>query len=116
MSATAFQRLRREQAKMETSLENENKLAEPTNKELMALLDALGVKYDKKPNKATLLELLKKAQGDAVNKAPDEGGTSMDNPENQFPGETPNHDKDEYSGENPDQHKETLLKLLEGAE
>ncbi len=33
-------------------------VAEPTNKELMAMLDQLGVEYDKKANKATLKALL----------------------------------------------------------
>jgi hypothetical protein len=100
MSATAFQRLRRElanieQTKTEEPLENEKKLAEPTNKELMALLDGLGIEYDKKSNKATLLELLKKAQGEPDGKTPD--NDDPDAPaqnEDEDPGKEPDDDKD----------------------
>jgi len=99
MSATAFQRLRREQAAKEQpetvkQLENEKKLAEPTNKELMALLDGLGIEYDKKSIKATLLELLKKAQGEPDGKTPDN-----DDPD------APAQNEDEDPGKEPDDGK-----------
>jgi protein-disulfide isomerase len=35
---------------------------EPTNAELKAKLDELGIEYDKRANKSTLMELLEKAQ------------------------------------------------------
>ena len=37
------------------------KLAEPSNKELMAILDEKGIEYDKKATKAVLLELIAKS-------------------------------------------------------
>lgn len=64
MSATAFQRLRRERiAKMRAEAEAEKPVdGNLTNKELMAKLGELGIEYDKKANKATLMELLEGAE------------------------------------------------------
>ena len=69
MSATAFQRMRREKiAKMRVEAEAEakkpvdNGLSNHTNKELKAMLDEKGIEYDKKANKATLISLLEQAQ------------------------------------------------------
>lgn len=42
----------------------QGKPTELTNKELMAALDELGVKYDKKDNKATLMGLLENAKNE----------------------------------------------------
>lgn len=67
MSVTGFNRRRRmiaaRKAKAEAKAElivkaEEQKPIEPTNKELMSMLDELGVKYDKRANKATLKALL----------------------------------------------------------
>lgn len=66
MSVTGFQRRRRLIAEMRAKAEAEAgskaetnvEVAEPTNKELMAMLDKLGIEYDKKANKATLKALL----------------------------------------------------------
>lgn len=83
MSATAFQRLRREQSNKKPievvgQQKDEKKPAEPTVKELMALLDGLGIAYEKKANKATLMELFAKAQ----EKPEDEDEDLEDDPDN----------------------------------
>lgn len=62
MSATAFQRLRREQAAKANEEQPAGALLELTNKELKAMLDEKGVEYDAKANKATLLKLLEGAE------------------------------------------------------
>lgn len=67
MSATAFQRIRREAeakrlAEAEMKKAEDAKATEPTNKELMAMLDELGIKYDKRANKETLKALLDATQ------------------------------------------------------
>ena len=69
MSATAFQRMRREQeAKKLSAVDKELVEVEqtvdhvPTNKELIALLDAKGIAYPKKVNKEILLRLLEGAE------------------------------------------------------
>lgn len=61
MSATAFQRLRRE---IETNklVEIQSETPTLTNKELKALLDAKGIEYDARANKETLLKLLEGAE------------------------------------------------------
>lgn len=43
------------------------KPTEPTNKQLMAILDEKGVEYDKKATKAELLELVKKLDEEPEN-------------------------------------------------
>lgn len=99
MSATAFQRLRREQSAKEqteaaTPLGDGKKLNEPNYKELMALLDGLGIEYSKKANKATLLELFKKAQGELDGKIPDnDDPDELAQNKNVNPGEDPDDDK-----------------------
>ena len=69
MSATAFQRMRREkiakmraEAEAKVEVETPKALIEFTKKELMAMLDEKGIVYDKKANKATLISLLEQAQ------------------------------------------------------
>lgn len=62
MSATAFQRLRREQAAKANEEKPADALSELTNKELKAMLDEKGIEYDAKANKATLLKLLEGAE------------------------------------------------------
>lgn len=67
MSATAFQRLRRERiAKMREEAEKSmSKIDEEkalTNKEIKAILDEKGIEYDSKANKETLLKLLEGAE------------------------------------------------------
>jgi hypothetical protein len=61
MSATAFQRMRRELEAKKTS-ESQDLGTELTNKEIKALLDAKGIEYDKRANKETLLKLLEGAE------------------------------------------------------
>lgn len=66
MSATAFQRMRRERiAKMRVEAEQKEQpkaLIEFTKKELMAMLDEKGIKYEAKANKDTLIKLLEGAE------------------------------------------------------
>jgi len=62
MSATAFQRLRREQSAKEQPEVKETEEGSLTNKELKALLDEKGIEYDAKANKETLTKLLKGAE------------------------------------------------------
>lgn len=65
MSATAFQRLRREQA-AKAAMANEGQpvktLSEFTNKELKAMLDERDIEYDARANKETLIKLLEGAE------------------------------------------------------
>ncbi len=46
---------------------------EPTNAELKKELEELGIEYDKRANKATLLALLKEAQGKEPDEDQDDG-------------------------------------------
>ena len=66
MSATAFQRMRRKKiAKMRAEAEQKEQpkaLIEFTKKELMAMLDEKGIKYEAKANKDTLIKLLEGAE------------------------------------------------------
>lgn len=62
MSATAFQRLRREQANKAVEEVEETGVPTLTNKELKALLDEKGIEYDTKANKETLIKLLEGAE------------------------------------------------------
>ena len=62
MSATAFQRLRREQANKAVEEVKETENSTLTNKELKALLDEKGIEYDAKANKETLIKLLEGAE------------------------------------------------------
>lgn len=66
MSATAFQRMRREaEAKRLAEAETESgdkTLKDLTNKELKALLDEKGIEYDARANKETLIKLLEGAE------------------------------------------------------
>lgn len=63
MSATAFQRLRREQAaKHPEGEEKQLEISNLTNKELKALLDGKGIEYDARANKETLIKLLEGAE------------------------------------------------------
>lgn len=67
MSATAFQRLRREaaatMAKKQTAPTAEKPEDHvPTNKELMAILDEKGIEYNPKAKKEELLKLLEGAE------------------------------------------------------
>lgn len=62
MSTLYEQRVKRLREHVLAHQKKAEKPAEPTNKELMATLDELGVEYDKKANKATLLALLEEAQ------------------------------------------------------
>lgn len=114
MSATAFQRMRREaEARRLTeavkSESEEKKPAEPSNKEIMKMLSELGVDYDKRANKATLLSLLEQAQ--KIQKA-----------ENPMDLSECSNDKikalldDRGIVYDDEADKETLIKLLEGAE
>jgi hypothetical protein len=62
MSATAFQRMRREQAAKIVPVDEEEQhvkaLTEYTNKELKAMLDERDIEYDARANKETLVKLL----------------------------------------------------------
>ena len=77
MSATAFQRMRREAeakrladtAKSETA---KKKSTEITNNELMEMLDELGVEYDKRATKTTLKALLEAAQNKTTENDPED--------------------------------------------
>ena len=66
MSATAFQKLRREAAATMANRHEEVKKPEEThvltNKEMMAILDEKGIEYDKKANKTELTKLLEGAE------------------------------------------------------
>lgn len=65
MSATAFQRLRREAAATMAKKQEEAEKPEvhvPTNKELMAMLDEKGIEYNPKAKKEELLKLLEGAE------------------------------------------------------
>lgn len=66
MSATAFQRMRRERiARMRAEAEQKEApkaLIEFTNKELKVMLDEKGIEYDSKANKDTLIKLLEGAE------------------------------------------------------
>ena len=61
MSATAFQRLRRE-IEANKLVEIQSETPTLTNKELKALLDEKGIEYDAKANKETLIKLLEGAE------------------------------------------------------
>lgn len=82
MSATAFQRMRREQAArnldVNTEIEEEQPktLGELTIKELKALLDQKGIEHDARANKATLLGLAEQAQ--KLNEPEDESNSKAD--------------------------------------
>lgn len=79
MSATAFQRLRREAAVLAAKPEE---IKEPddelTKKQIMALLDEKGIKYDNRANKAVLTERLTNAQNNIEDEVPE---TEPDNSE-----------------------------------
>ncbi len=62
MSATAFQRLRREQANKTIEEVKEIEASALTNKELKALLDEKVIEYDARSNKETLIKLLEGAE------------------------------------------------------
>jgi len=70
MSATAFQRMRREQEakklmkidKVPVEVKTQPGATVLTNKEMMALLDAKGIEYPKKVNKEILTKLLEGAE------------------------------------------------------
>lgn len=66
MSATAFQRMRREKiAKMRAEAEQKEQpkaFVEFTNKELKALLDKKGLEYEARATKETLIKLLEGAE------------------------------------------------------
>lgn len=61
MSATAFQRMRRE-LEVKNVSESQEQTTGLTNKDIKTMLDAKGIDYDKKANKETLLKLLKGAE------------------------------------------------------
>ena len=80
MSATAFQRMRREQAtKKPVDIENQSGVSALTNKELKALLDEKGIEYDAKANKATLIGLVEESQ---KAKEPEDGNEPEADPDN----------------------------------
>ncbi len=60
MSATAFQKMRREAEAKKQQKETENPVL--TNAELRALLDEKGIEYDARANKETLIKLLEGAE------------------------------------------------------
>ena len=63
MSATAFQRLRREAEKNQvTSTTSETDLSKLKNDELKVLLDEKGIKYDVKAKKEDLIKLFEGAE------------------------------------------------------
>lgn len=65
MSATAFQRMRRERAAKKLAEEAKNEADQEhllTNKEIKAILDQKGIKYDARANKETLIRLLEGAE------------------------------------------------------
>ncbi|MDF2907469.1 MAG: HeH/LEM domain [Herbinix sp.] len=64
MSATAFQRMRREAEtkKLARAAEEQQEPRVLTNKEIKALLDEKGIEYDARANKETLLKLLEGAE------------------------------------------------------
>lgn len=64
MSATAFQRRRREIAKQGDSVKQQDKtdFSKLKNEDLKAKLDDKGVKYDARANKETLIKLLEGAE------------------------------------------------------
>lgn len=74
MSTLYEQRVKRLREHVLAHQKKDEKPVDLTNKELMAKLDELGVEYDKKANKATLLALLEEAQkGTGENPDDDEG-------------------------------------------
>jgi hypothetical protein len=80
MSATAFQRMRREQAAKSSVEEKEEQpktLSEFTVKELKSLLDEKGIEYDARANKATLIGLLEQKE-----KEPEDGNDPEADPDN----------------------------------
>lgn len=98
MSATAFQRMRRERiAKMRAEAEQKEApkaLIDFTNKELVAMLDEKGIEYPKKFNKTMLIALLEQSDG---NDAEDEQDKETEEDEgNKDP------EDDESQGEDPD--------------
>jgi hypothetical protein len=63
MSATAFQRLRREAAvAAKKQPVREDPALELTNKQIKEKLDVIGIEYDARANKETLIKLLKGAE------------------------------------------------------
>lgn len=63
MSATAFQRLRREAAvAAKKQPEREDQTLELTNKQIKEKHDEKGIEYDARSNKETLIKLLKGAE------------------------------------------------------
>jgi hypothetical protein len=62
MSATAFQRKRREQAMKKQLSENKSDLNEYTVKKLKAMLDEKGIEYDARAKKEELINLLEGAE------------------------------------------------------
>lgn len=62
MSATAFQRRRRELKSKKEQLENSNPLNLMTVKDIKAALDEKGIEYDSKAKKEELIKLLEGAE------------------------------------------------------
>ncbi|MDU4726389.1 HeH/LEM domain-containing protein [Clostridium sp.] len=62
MSATAFQRRRRELKAKKEQLENSNSLEQMTVKDIKTALDEKGIEYDPKTKKEELIKLLKGAE------------------------------------------------------
>lgn len=72
MSTLYEQRVKRLREHVLAHQKKEEKPAELTNKELMEKLKELGIEYDKKANKATLLALLEQAQKPEPEDDPDD--------------------------------------------
>ena len=62
MSATAFQRRRRELKAKKEQLENSNSLEQMTVKDIKTALDEKWIEYDPKTKKEELIKLLKGAE------------------------------------------------------